>query len=243
MEAVLLPERVTAPVRPRRRPGGRERRRHPHPGAGRRARVRRRARGRGPDDRRAPRVGTPDDPEAVAFLGRVASPPLTALVEEMNTDSDNFVAETLLKLLGAHVTQRGTTAAGARVVRRVLEEIEIDLDGVRIVDGSGLSRKDRLTATALASILVTAREDAELRRVFFDSLAIAGVNGTLSSRMGAAPTRGRVHAKTGTTNAASALAGYVGDRYVFAIVMNGSPVPASAARAAQDRFAALLAAD
>lgn len=189
-----------------------------------------------------PRVGTPDDPESVAFLARVASAPLTDMVEEMNTESDNFVAETLLKLLGAHVTGTGTTAAGARVVRRVLGELEVDLDGVRIVDGSGLSRKDRLTATALASILTTARADAELARVFFDSLSIAGINGTLESRLDEAPARGRVHAKTGTTNAASALAGYVGNRYVFAIVMNGSPVPATAARAAQDRFATLLAA-
>ena len=55
------------------------------------------------------------------------------------------------------------------------------------------------------------------------------------------PTRGRIHAKTGTTNRASALAGFVGRRYVFAIVQNGYPVPYWWARLAQDRFVTLLA--
>ena len=55
------------------------------------------------------------------------------------------------------------------------------------------------------------------------------------------PARGHVKAKTGTTNAASALSGYVDGRYVFALVMNGNPVAVDAARKAQDRFARLLA--
>jgi len=63
----------------------------------------------------------------------------------------------------------------------------------------------------------------------------------LRNRLATRPTRGRVHAKTGTTNRASALAGYVGNRYVFAILHNGRPVPYWTARAAQDRFVTVLA--
>jgi D-alanyl-D-alanine carboxypeptidase len=67
------------------------------------------------------------------------------------------------------------------------------------------------------------------------------VNGTLVDRMESGPAYGTVYAKTGTTDAASALSGYVRSRYVFSILMNGSPIPWSAARAAQDRFAQVLA--
>jgi D-alanyl-D-alanine carboxypeptidase/D-alanyl-D-alanine-endopeptidase (penicillin-binding protein 4) len=174
-------------------------------------------------------------------LGRVLSPPLTRLVRWMNTESDNFVAEMLLKELGARELGRGTTAAGASVVRRELREREVPLAGVRIVDGSGLSRGDRLTARAVATLLVSARQDGRVASAFVRSLAVAGVSGTLADRMETGPARGRVRAKTGTTDAVSALAGYAPSSYVFVLLMNGSPVPVDAARAAQDRFAQILA--
>jgi D-alanyl-D-alanine carboxypeptidase/D-alanyl-D-alanine-endopeptidase (penicillin-binding protein 4) len=174
-------------------------------------------------------------------LATVSSPTIARLVDHMNTESDNFVAEMLLKQLGARALGRGTTAAGATVVRRVLAERGVPLAGVRIVDGSGLSRLDRLTARALAALLLSAWRDPSLAGPFRASLPIAGVNGTLRDRMKTGPARGVVKAKTGTTNAASALAGYVGNGYVFAVLMNGDPVPYASARAAQDRFAQRLA--
>jgi serine-type D-Ala-D-Ala carboxypeptidase/endopeptidase (penicillin-binding protein 4) len=180
-------------------------------------------------------------PKSAVELAQVDSPPLRKLVKDMDTESDNFVAEMLLKLLGAHELGSGTTGAGARVVRRELAERGVPLGGVRIVDGSGLSQGDRLTAIALASILTKARTDEEVAGPFRSSLAVAGVTGTLEDRMEEPPARGRVRAKTGTTGEASALAGYAGPRYVFALVMNGSPVATYDARAAQDRFATILA--
>ena len=115
------------------------------------------------------------------------------------------------------------------------------LAGVRIADGSGLSRFDRLTVRALADILRAGAADPSIGDVFVSSLAVAGVSGTLKARLDTRPTRGRVIAKTGTTNRASALAGFVRNRYVFAILHNGSPVPYWSARAAQDRFVTVLA--
>ena len=164
------------------------------------------------------------------------------LVKVMETESDNFYAEMLLKLLGAKELGRGTTAAGARVVRRELAQRDVPLAGVRIADGSGLSRLDRVTARMLGALLVSAWDDPEISRVFLTSLAVAGVSGTLEDRLTAAPARGRIRAKTGTTSAASALSGYSGTGYAFALVMNGDPVDVTAARTAQDRLARLLAA-
>jgi D-alanyl-D-alanine carboxypeptidase/D-alanyl-D-alanine-endopeptidase (penicillin-binding protein 4) len=180
-------------------------------------------------------------PRGATELADVDSPPLRRVVKQMNTESDNFYAEMLTKLLGARELDSGTTKAGARVVRRELAERGVPLSGVRIVDGSGLSDADRLTAVALASILTKVANDPELAAPFRGSLAIAGVSGTLEDRMERPPAKGRVRAKTGTTAETSALAGYAGPRYVFAVIMNGTPVPTGEARAAQDRFAALLA--
>jgi D-alanyl-D-alanine carboxypeptidase/D-alanyl-D-alanine-endopeptidase (penicillin-binding protein 4) len=179
-------------------------------------------------------------PQEVLPLGLDLSEPLSSIVRHMNRESDNFVSELLLKELGAVVAGRGTTEAGARVVRSALDEAGVPLDGVRLSDGSGLSRLDRLTAHALVAILLAGNADPEIRDAFLTSLAVAGVSGTMKRRLVRRPTRGQVIAKTGTTSQASALAGFVRRRYVFAIVQNGSPVPYWSARAAQDRFVTLL---
>jgi D-alanyl-D-alanine carboxypeptidase/D-alanyl-D-alanine-endopeptidase (penicillin-binding protein 4) len=147
----------------------------------------------------------------------------------------------LLKTLGAEIGTSGTTAAGAAVVRRDLASADVPLAGVAIFDGSGLSLLDRLTADAVSAILVSAWNDPVLKLPFWSALPVAGENGTLEDRMTTAPARGAVRAKTGTTDEASALSGYVGDRYVFAVLQNGSPVAWNAARKAQDRFATALA--
>ena len=159
----------------------------------------------------------------------------------MNRDSDNFVAEMLLKELGASVARTGSTAVGAEVVRQALLEAGISLAGVRIADGSGLSPLDRLTAKTLVAILRVGAADPEIRDAFVTSLAVAGISGTLKKRLDRRVTRGRVIAKTGTTSSSSALAGFVRRRYVFAIIQNGSPVPYWSARRAQDRFVTVLA--
>ena len=174
-------------------------------------------------------------------LATVASPPLAAIVAMMDRESDNFTAELLLKELGALYDDRGTTAGGAAAVRDLLGNVGVPLAGVRIADGSGLSLLDRLTAQALVAILEASWLDPDIRPTLVAALPVAGVSGTLESRMRRAPARGNVIAKTGTTDEASALAGYVRGRYVFAVLQNGHPVSTTWARAAQDRFATLLA--
>ena len=126
-------------------------------------------------------------------------------------------------------------------MRAELAAAGVPLVGVRIADGSGLSRFDRLTAGALAAILRVGATDPKIRDAFVTSLAVAGISGTLERRLDLRATRGRVIAKTGTTFRASALAGFVRRRYVFAILQNGRPVPYWTARAAQDRFVLALA--
>ncbi|MGH3133360.1 MAG: D-alanyl-D-alanine carboxypeptidase/D-alanyl-D-alanine endopeptidase [Gaiellaceae bacterium] len=169
------------------------------------------------------------------------SQPLAEIVGEMNRESDNFVSEIVLKELGASVARAGSTASGAAVVVAELAAAGVPVAGVRIADGSGLSRLDRLTAQALVAILRIGAGDPEMRDVFVSSLPVAGVSGTLKRRLDRRPTRGRVIAKTGTTSRSSSLAGFVRRRYAFAIIQNGSPIPYWYARQAQDRFVTVLA--
>ena len=180
-----------------------------------------------------------DDDSTLAF---VQSPPLAQIVAWMGRVSDNFTAELLLKQLGATDGSVGTSAGGAALVRATLASAGVPLAGVRLVDGSGLSSLDRLTARALAGVLRVAWADPDVRPYLLAALPVAGISGTLSDRMRTPPARGNVQAKTGTTSLASALSGYVRKHYVFSVLENGRPVSSYWARKAQDRFATLLAA-
>jgi D-alanyl-D-alanine carboxypeptidase/D-alanyl-D-alanine-endopeptidase (penicillin-binding protein 4) len=175
-------------------------------------------------------------------LARDVSEPLAEIVRFMGRESDNFTAEVLVKQLGAAYAEAGTTAAGVRVVRAALADAGVPLAGVRLADGSGLSRLDRLTASAVVALLEAGLASTDVSDAFLQSLAVAGVDGTLEDRLESRPARGQVIAKTGTTSTASSLSGFVRDRYVFAILQNGRPISSYWARIAQDRFATALAA-
>jgi serine-type D-Ala-D-Ala carboxypeptidase/endopeptidase (penicillin-binding protein 4) len=175
-------------------------------------------------------------------LASIESPPLAEILRFMDRESDNYTAELLLKQLGAVEAGHGTTPAGAALVRAVLAAHKIPLAGVRIVDGSGLSRLDRLTAKTIVGLLRAAWADPDVRTPFVAALAVAGRNGTLVHRMRTLPARGNVFAKTGTTDIASALSGFVKQRFLFSVLENGHPVSVRPAQRAQDRFATLLAA-
>jgi D-alanyl-D-alanine carboxypeptidase/D-alanyl-D-alanine-endopeptidase (penicillin-binding protein 4) len=185
-------------------------------------------------------VSVGERPVDAITVASTSSAPLSRLIRFMDQESDNFTAEMLLKQLGLLQSDRGTTAAGAQTVMRLLAADGIPMQGVRFVDGSGLSLLDRLTANALVAMLEAMYNDPALRPVLLRALPVAGKSGTLSDRMRTPPLRGNVLAKTGTTSEASALAGFVKGRYAFAIIQNGHPIPYWWARVAQDRFARVL---
>ncbi len=174
-----------------------------------------------------------------AVLAETRSARLADIVREMNRESDNFVAEMLLKQLATTTGETGSTVGGARVVLEEMRAARIPTDGVRIVDGSGLSALDRLTAVALVGVLRVGLEDPMIRSAFIGSLAVAGTNGTLRDRLPAL--RGLVVGKTGTTNLACTLSGLLRRSIAFAVLQNGRPVAYWSARAAQDRFVNALA--
>ncbi len=175
-------------------------------------------------------------------LASIDSPTLESIVHWMDQASDNFTAEMLVKELGAVQAGAGTTAAGIGVVRAQLADAGVPLAGVRLVDGSGLSSLDRVTATELVSLLRVMWSDVEIQPELLAALPLAGRTGTLHDRMRGTAAAGVVRAKTGTTDNSTALSGFVGSRYVFSVVINGYPVSWLWSRVAEDHFATALAA-
>ena len=186
--------------------------------------------------RRAARAGL--TPKAAVLLGEWASPRMSVLAKHTNRPSDNYMAETLLKALGADHGAGGTTAAGTAVARR-----EAARFGARpaMVDGSGLSRGNRTTPRDVVELLAGI-DGTGLGRPLRVSLAVAGRSGTLADRMRGTAAQSRCRAKTGTLNGISNLAGYCtsgsGARTAFAILMSGS---VWSAHPLQNRMAAVLA--
>jgi D-alanyl-D-alanine carboxypeptidase/D-alanyl-D-alanine-endopeptidase (penicillin-binding protein 4) len=99
-----------------------------------------------------------------------------------------------------------------------------------------------MTPKAIVTILQRTWTDRDLRPVLFRILPVSGRDGTLEDRMTRPPARGNIRAKTGTLDIASALSGFVRERYAFAILQNAPRLSSRAARTAQDRFATVLAA-
>jgi D-alanyl-D-alanine carboxypeptidase/D-alanyl-D-alanine-endopeptidase (penicillin-binding protein 4) len=186
---------------------------------------------------RAARAGVA--PAAALKLGEWASTRMAVLIRHTNRPSDNYMAETLLKDLGADYGGAGTTAAGTVVARRNAATYGAH---PTMVDGSGLSRQNRTTPHDVVRLLagLDGTDFADPMRI---SLAVAGKSGTLSDRMRRSPARGRCRAKTGTINGVSNLAGYctsrTGARTAFAFLMSG--VSVYTAHPLQDRMASALA--
>jgi len=173
-------------------------------------------------------------------LAHVESAPVGILAELAGRDSDNFVAEMLLKAAAVEATGRGTTAAGVETERGVLAELGVPDRGLALVDGSGLSYDNRATAAALSLLLARIDDDPALGPAMRAALATAGVNGTLAGRMQSGPAAGLVRAKTGSLNDASSLSGYAGE-CAFSVLVQRTWVDQAAAHALQDRIAQLLA--
>ena len=172
------------------------------------------------------------------------SPPMSQILKLLNKPSDNLIAECLLKQLGARLNGKGSADSGGKVEMGYLEKIGADTTGINISDGSGLSRYNVVSPKNLLAVLkyMHGHKDSQ---VFFESLPIAGVDGTLKGRLKDTAAEGNVHAKTGYIGMVRALSGYVttesGEPLVFSILMNNHLCPRSEADAAIDTIVIALA--
>jgi D-alanyl-D-alanine carboxypeptidase/D-alanyl-D-alanine-endopeptidase (penicillin-binding protein 4) len=160
-------------------------------------------------------------PPSADQIGIVRSPTLDRIVNTTDVYSDNFFAETLLKLLGARLGSSGTTAGGAAVVEQFAAAHG---SGIQAVDGSGLTRSNRASPRQVVDLLLAMREDPA-GDAFIQDLALAGHEGTVDDRMHGTAAYGRCRTKTGTLTGVSNLSGYCfnasGRVMAFSILMNG----------------------
>jgi serine-type D-Ala-D-Ala carboxypeptidase/endopeptidase (penicillin-binding protein 4) len=183
-----------------------------------------------------------DTPGDAKVLASVESPPLATVLRLQNKESDNFFAETMLKDLAASSGAQGTTARGAAAAVRYARRLGAR---VRMVDGSGLDRRDQAAPKEVVDLLEGERgRDPDEFNALVNSLPIAGRDGTLVNRMRHGSARGRCHAKTGTLSDVSTLSGYCfargGDVIEFSLLMNR--VNVLSAHRVQDRMVNAMAA-
>jgi D-alanyl-D-alanine carboxypeptidase/D-alanyl-D-alanine-endopeptidase (penicillin-binding protein 4) len=174
----------------------------------------------------------------------IESPPLRDILKHFMKPSQNQIGEALLKTLGLEKTGIGTADAGAAVISTQLRDWGIDSTEYVVYDGSGLSRHDLVTPHAIVTILSTMRKDTAFS-VYYDAFPIAGVDGTIRSRMKGTPAENNLHGKTGTIEFVRSLSGYVdtadGQRLVFSFLSNHFTTPVSEITRVQDAVGALLA--
>jgi len=174
----------------------------------------------------------------------VSSPPLREILRYLEKPSQNQIAEILLHTIGLEKTGVGTADSGAAVVKRQLLSWGVEHDGFVVYDGSGLSRHDLVSPETIVRTLVTVQRDTAFQ-VFYDALPVAGIDGTLRTRMVGTPAAGNMHAKTGTLQFVRSLSGYVndadGDRLVFSLLHNHFTVSVDSVSKFQNEVGALIA--
>ncbi len=177
-------------------------------------------------------------------LFTLSSPPLREILAAMLKPSQNQLAEVLLRTLGLEITGVGSADSGRRVVESQLAAWGLPSDEYVIRDGSGLSRHDYVSPGTLVGVLTIISHDSAFS-AFYDALPIAGLDGTLETRMRGTAAAGNVRAKTGFVDRARSLSGYVttadGTRLVFSMLCNNWTTPVREVEQVQDQIAAQLA--
>jgi D-alanyl-D-alanine carboxypeptidase/D-alanyl-D-alanine-endopeptidase (penicillin-binding protein 4) len=184
-------------------------------------------------------------PAGAETLATVHSAPVARLVEQALSMSDNMLAEALARQVALARDLPASFEGAAQAVTGALADAGVDVSGVTLSDGSGLSREDLVPAAVLTAVVAGAADGSlEGASALLSGLPVAGYDGTLFDRGDAGAAPGTVRAKTGTLLGVHALAGTVvttdGRLLAFAVVADGSGNEA-AAEAALDDVAAALA--
>ena len=160
---------------------------------------------------------------STVIITTTQSPTLASLIQQTNLYSINLYAEHLLNHIGLTIKNEGSSAAGAEALVNFWKEKGIDTDGMYIYDGSGLSRFNTITTKQLVAIL-SEMNKSQHKEVFYNSLAIAGKSGTLSSIAKGTAAEGKINGKSGYMTNVRSYSGYVttnsNKKIAFAIIVN-----------------------
>jgi D-alanyl-D-alanine carboxypeptidase/D-alanyl-D-alanine-endopeptidase (penicillin-binding protein 4) len=179
-------------------------------------------------------------------LASFTSVPYSVIVRTINKPSQNFYAEQVFRTMGKEHFGTGRTGTGRGAAFPVLAKWGVDTIHLRYADGSGLSRLNLITPKDIVSILAGIHGEGEQYFLpFYESLPIAGVDGTIRNRMKGTAAEGNVHAKTGFIGYVRALSGYVtgrdGEMFAFSMIANHYTVPTRLAEQIQNDVCVILA--
>ncbi len=187
----------------------------------------------------------PQDGVKLDTLFVTQSLPLVQILPYLLKPSQNQIAEVLMRTVGLEKTGVGTADSGIAVAKRQLTEWGVPRDGYVIEDGSGLSRADLLSPETIVRVFDRMQSNPDFA-AYYAALPIAGVDGTIKSRMRGTPAANNVHAKTGSLGWVRSLSGYVTDadgrRLIFSILANKWTTRSIDVTSTADSIAAHLAA-
>jgi D-alanyl-D-alanine carboxypeptidase/D-alanyl-D-alanine-endopeptidase (penicillin-binding protein 4) len=164
-------------------------------------------------------------------IAKLESPPLSLIAQRTMKPSQNLYTELILRAMGETLgssedPKKNSLEKGIAVVEKFLSEIGISPESVLMHDGSGLSRHDLVTPEAITRLYAYMKK-SRFADSWYESLTIAGIDGTLKERFKGTLAEKNVRGKTGTINQVSALSGYVttlsGERLAFSIIINNLP--------------------
>ena len=186
-------------------------------------------------------------PQTATLIQSYDSPELGEIIRDMNKISSNFIAEMVVKTLGAELKGTpGSWPKGLEVAEDLLAELGIPRGTYVLKNGSGLNDTNRFTARQLATLLQAVWKRFPVASEFVSSLGIAARDGTMRMRMEGTDAAGRLRAKTGTLEGVTALSGYVqslgGERFVFSVLVNDWAGKSAPVISSIDRLGGLLAA-
>jgi serine-type D-Ala-D-Ala carboxypeptidase/endopeptidase (penicillin-binding protein 4) len=191
-------------------------------------------------------TGLPSPPLPLE-IASLQSPPFSLIAALTLKPSQNQYTELILRTLGkmnATDANKSNEDAGLEVVRSFLRQAGVAESDLVLSDGSGLSRNDLINASATVQLLTYMSKHRYFEQ-FREALPIAGVDGTLRTRMRGTPAEGNLRAKTGTLSSVASLSGYVttaaGEHLVFSMMLNNYPDAGALRRDSIDAIGVLLA--
>ncbi|MBI5476936.1 MAG: D-alanyl-D-alanine carboxypeptidase/D-alanyl-D-alanine-endopeptidase [Ignavibacteriales bacterium] len=170
---------------------------------------------------------------------------LDSVINIANKLSDNLAAEVLLKTIAAELTTMpGSSENGIRLIKKFLIDEGIDTTSLFIADGSGASWYNALSPNFLVKLLCLEYKNKTSFSRYYESISIAGVDGTLKNRMKGTPAQNNVRAKTGTLTGCNGISGYIHTKdnvpLAFSILLNHCPVEQSNMRKIEDDILELI---
>jgi len=188
----------------------------------------------------------PQDWEGTEYqvLAEHQSKPLRRLLKHLNKESDNFYAEMMLKTMAAeHFDAAGSTELGLSLVEEFADSMKMDTTKLELSDASGMSPSTLLSVEDLSRLLVNMRHHPGFD-TYRNSLAIAGIDGSLQGRFRNSPLKGKLRGKTGYVSGVRSLSGYLkaasGQTIVFSVVANNYTVKTSYIDQVQDEIVQTL---